>query len=287
MKKLITNSDDFGLTKSITDAIIDTHLNGIMTSTTLMANMEGRDYAIQKAKEISTLGVGIHYNLTEGTPLSEPHKIHLLLNSEGKFKSNAEQRKNLLLGKEKLKQVELELSNQLSYLLDNGLEPTHFDSHHHITGTPIAFRASMNVANKYGIKKARITSIDFHYSEEYNRGGLSKALRTVKNAPKTFVHLSNKSTLRSRGFITPDTKVLPTRVLPVSSNPVTQFIRTLSVIKTGITEISFHPGYFNSYPNDSEKTAALRLRDLEVANSPEVREFIEKQNIRLINFRDL
>lgn len=287
MIKLITNSDDFGLTKSITDAIIDTHLNGIMTSTTLMANMEARDYAIQKAKEITTLGVGIHFNLTEGIPLTEPHKIPLLLNNEGEFKKNAEQRKNFLFGKEKQNQAELELSNQLSYLLDSGLMPTHFDSHHHITGTPVAFRASVNVANKYGVKKARITNIDFLYSNEYNGGGLSQFITSLKNAPKSLIHHSNKSTLRARGFQTPDTKILPSRVLPCSSNPVIQFIRTLTVLPEGDTEISFHPGYLNSYPEDSEKTAALRLRDLEVANSPEVREFIQKQNIRLISFKDL
>lgn len=287
MIKLIANSDDFGLTRSITDAIIDTHLNGIMTSTTLMANMEGTDYAIQKAKEFSTLGVGIHFNLTEGKPLTEPHKIPLLLNSRGEFNNNAVQRKNFIFSKDKQKQAELELSNQLSYLIDNGVMPTHFDSHHHITGTPVAFRASMSVAKKYKVNKARITNIDFLYTDDYVGGFVPKLKRKIKAYPKSLIHQSNKSRLRAQNFKTPDTKILPNRVLPMQSDYIAQFILTLSVLSDGVTEISFHPGYTNSYPNDSEKTAALRLRDLEIANSEEVMAYIKKNNIQLIGFKDL
>lgn len=286
-KYLITNSDDFGLTKSITDAIIDTHINGIMTSTTLMANMEGTDYAIQKAKEITTLGVGIHFNLTEGKPLSDFHKIPLLLNQKGEFKNNNKQRKNFLFGKEEQKQVEFELSNQLSYLLDNGVVPTHFDSHHHITGTPVAFKASMNVAKKYNILKARITNIDFLYANDYVSGSISKLKKKIKLLPKALIHNTNKSRLRAQDFKTPDTKILPNRVLPIESNPDAQFIKALSVLKQSVTEISLHPGYVNSYPNDSEKTATLRLRDMEVANSKEVLLYLKKHNIQLISFKDL
>lgn len=287
MKKLITNSDDFGLTQSITDAIIDTHLNGIMTSTTLMANMEGAAYAIQKAKEITTLGVGIHFNLTEGKPLTEPNKIPLLLNQNGNFKNNAEQRKNFLFGKEKQRQVELELTTQLEYLLDNGLTPTHFDSHHHITGTPVAFWASVNAAKKYNINKARITNIDFQYAEEYCGGELDKIKRKIISLPKSLIHQSNKTKLRTHNFKTPEIKILPNKVLPVGADPITQLLRALSVLNKGVTEISFHPGYVNSYPEDSEKTAALRIRDLKVANSNEVIEYIKKHKIQLISFNNL
>lgn len=287
MKYLITNSDDFGLTQSITDAIIDTHINGVMSSTTLMANMDGTDYAIQKAKELITLGVGIHFNLTEGKPLTEASKIPLLLKQDGEFKNNAVQRKNFIFGKEKQVQAELELTNQLEYLLDNGLTPTHFDSHHHITGTPVAFWASVSAAKKYKINKARITNIDFQYAQEYSGGVFGKIKRKVKSLPKSLVHSTNKERLRSHNFKTPEIKILPNRVLPVHADPIIQFLRALSVLNNGVTEISFHPGYMNSYPKDSEKTAGLRLRDLEVANSREVIQYIKKHNIHLISFMNL
>lgn len=287
MIKLITNSDDFGLTNSVTDAIIDTHLNGIMTSTTMMANMAGFDYAVRKAKEFPSLGIGIHFNLTEGKPLSELSKISDLVDDFGNFKSNVVQRKNLIFGKNKMSQIELELKNQLEKLMDNGIMPTHFDSHHHITGVPLAFKASIKVSQKFKVNKARVTNIDFQYAHDY-KGGLAKKIKNqLLITPKSLLHQTNKHRLMKSGFTVPDLKILPGRVLPFDVDPIDQFIRTLSVLKVGVTEISFHPGYKNSYPADSYKTADLRLRDLEVANSPLVKEYIQKKNIKLISFIDL
>jgi len=285
--QLITNSDDFGMNESITDAILETHLKGIMTSTTLMVNMPGFDYAVKKAKEISTLGVGIHFNLTEGKPVSPPHLIPDLLDGEGFFKVNAIQRKNLLLGKNVYNQAYIELKAQLEKMLDNGLTPTHFDSHHHITGVPLAFKASMKVAKEFKINKARITNIDFYYTNTYKRNIFSKIKREVLNTPKALVHRWNKRRLRSNGFITPDTKLLPTRVLPLQHNEVEQFIQALSMLKTGVTEISFHPGYPDSNLQDSSNTASLRIRDFNVATSKKVKDYLSDNQIKLISFKDL
>ncbi|HRP31784.1 MAG TPA: ChbG/HpnK family deacetylase [Agriterribacter sp.] len=286
MIRLITNADDFGLTRSVTDAIIDSHLNGIMTSTTIMVNTEGTDYAIGKAKEITSLGVGIHFNLTEGKPLSDPNQVPDLLNEDGRFKSNEEQRRNLLFGKQKLIQAKRELQAQLEYLLDNNLTPTHYDSHHHITGVPVSFRASMEVAKQFNIRKARITNIDFWYQPGYSN--FPRQLKnTLLSFPKSFIHHKNKRVLRNNGFTTPDYKVLPARVYPFDINHINQFVNTLSVLKGGVTEISFHPGYPNSNPRDAERTAQLRPKDLEVAKSEIIKNYIRENNIQLINYRSL
>lgn len=287
MKYLITNSDDFGMNESITDAIVDTYLNGIMTSTTLMVNMPGFDYAVKRAKENPTLGVGIHFNITEGKPVSTPNLLPDLLDHNGLFKMNAIQRKNLLAGNKIYKQVYTELKAQLEKMIDSGIIPTHFDSHHHITGVPIAFKASVEVAKELKIEKARITNIDFRYTDKYKGGILSKFKREVLSRPKAFVHKWNKSKLRSNGFKTPDTKLLPTRVLPLQHDEVEQFIQALSMLKPGVTEISFHPGYPNSNPHDSVNTASLRIRDYNVAISQKVKDYISENRIKLISFKDL
>jgi predicted glycoside hydrolase/deacetylase ChbG (UPF0249 family) len=38
MRELIVNADDFGLTRRVSQGILDAHRNGIVTSTTLLAN---------------------------------------------------------------------------------------------------------------------------------------------------------------------------------------------------------------------------------------------------------
>ena len=289
MVNLITNSDDFGLTDSITDAIVDTHLNGIMTSTTMMVNMPGFEYAVKKAKEISSLGVGIHFNLTEGIPLATPNQIPDLIDNSGKFLNNAAQRKNLIYGKHLYNQAKIELTLQLEKLLDNGVKPTHFDSHHHITGVPCAFNASLNVAKKFGINRARITNIYPVFTKESKLSFWRQMVEQLKVFPKALIHLRNKKTLIKHKFITPNTKILPSKVIPNNMllDPVKHFISVLSILKNGVTEISFHPGYENSDPNDSIKTAEIRTRDLLIANSSEVKTYIKENNINLISFKNL
>lgn len=284
-KFLITNSDDFGLNDSITNAIVETHVKGIMTSTTMMVNMPGFNHAIKMAKEHKSLGVGVHFTLTEGYPISQASMINQLLNEDGLFLNNAAQRKNLLFGREKLIQVERELTAQLTKLLDYGIIPTHFDSHHHITGLPIAFQASVNVAKKFKIKKARVTNISYRFTEEATLGLRIQYLPKVfLSIPKALLHLYNKKSLRNNSFQTPDTKIAPARVIPSKESYIDHFLNVLSVIEPGITEISFHPGYHLSNPNDIASTAALRVKDLEIATHPDVSEFIKKNKINLVNF---
>lgn len=66
MKKVIINADDFGYSAAVNAGIIKAYQDGVLTSTTLMANMSGRDGAIQLAKENQGLGVGGHLVLTCG-----------------------------------------------------------------------------------------------------------------------------------------------------------------------------------------------------------------------------
>ena len=51
LSKLIVNADDFGYSEAVNYGIISAHRNGIVTSTTMMANMPGFDHAVNLLKE--------------------------------------------------------------------------------------------------------------------------------------------------------------------------------------------------------------------------------------------
>lgn len=84
-KVLILNADDFGLSPSVNRGIVEAYHAGVITSTTLMANMPGFDEAVQIAKAEPGLGVGLHFNLSYGRPLSEPRKVSSLVDPTGAY----------------------------------------------------------------------------------------------------------------------------------------------------------------------------------------------------------
>ena len=96
--RLIVNADDFGMAPAITDAIIDCHRRGIVTSTSLMANLPAAEHAAWRAQEVPGLGVGIHLNLTQGPPLSPPERIPMLVGTDGEFLPKSEQLRRLRSG---------------------------------------------------------------------------------------------------------------------------------------------------------------------------------------------
>ncbi|HLY26998.1 MAG TPA: ChbG/HpnK family deacetylase, partial [Aggregatilineales bacterium] len=63
---LIVNADDFGLTEGTNRAIVEAFQQGIVTSTSLLANGYAFDHAIELAEGLPDLGIGVHLTLTEG-----------------------------------------------------------------------------------------------------------------------------------------------------------------------------------------------------------------------------
>ncbi len=64
------NADDFGLIELVSEGIIEAFNNAQVSSTTLMVNTPGTEHAVGLAERHPTLGVGLHFNLTEGRPLT-------------------------------------------------------------------------------------------------------------------------------------------------------------------------------------------------------------------------
>ena len=65
MKSLIVNADDFGLSAGINAGIVQAHLHGIVSSTTLMVHGAAVEEAAAWARQHPALGVGLHIDLWE------------------------------------------------------------------------------------------------------------------------------------------------------------------------------------------------------------------------------
>lgn len=66
MKYLIVNADDFGYSYSVNKGIIEAHINGIVTATSVMVDSIGAHEATQLKKH-PDLSVGLHFVVTDFT----------------------------------------------------------------------------------------------------------------------------------------------------------------------------------------------------------------------------
>ena len=121
--KLIVNADDFGLTDGVTFGILSAIERGIVTSTTMMVNMPGSQTAAEIARKAPALAIGLHINISLGTPLSRCES----LTKNGEF-----QKPSVIGTDERYKEEDLypEMRAQYSRFLElTGRRPTHLDSH--------------------------------------------------------------------------------------------------------------------------------------------------------------
>lgn len=146
--KLIINADDFGLSKSISDGIIEGIKSGYITSTSIMANMEYAEYAIREAVKNNIDCIGLHINFTVGKPILNNKN---LVDDNGVFLYNRTQIENHKLTYE---DAYNEIIAQIKIIdkYSNGLlKIDHLDMHHHLSDNENIKKATIDIAKEYNI----------------------------------------------------------------------------------------------------------------------------------------
>lgn len=146
--KLIINADDFGLSKSISDGIIEGIIGGYITSTSIMVNMEYAEYAIKKAIENNINCIGLHINLTVGKPIINNRN---LINEQGIFYYNKEQINNQNLTYEDAYNEIMAQIDKVNEYSKGNLKIDHLDSHHHLCDNKNIMNAIVDISNELNI----------------------------------------------------------------------------------------------------------------------------------------
>ena len=135
MRRLIINADDLGLTAGVNRGILHAHAQGVVTSTTLMANSRAFHDAVDLARAAGLPSVGCHVVLVDGEPVLAPERVPSLLAANG---TPAQFRNSLLdfaasaaRGRLDPAQIEAEAAAQIARIQAAGIALTHFDTHKH------------------------------------------------------------------------------------------------------------------------------------------------------------
>lgn len=287
MKELILNADDFGLTLGINEGIIRAHRDGILTSTTLMANGPCFDDAVERSRANPSLGVGVHLVLVGGRAVAPVEQVASLVKENGELPQNLGTFvAKVTAGIIRPEHIESEVRAQIGKVRASGIEPTHLDSHKHTHAHPQVMESVARVARECGIVRIRkpFEALRDSWSSTRIEGvgaatQLMAAAAAQISAPK-FEILSREYGLRS-----PD-RFLGVAMTGQIGSPMLR--RMIDTLNDGSTEIMLHPGICD---DDLARTGSRlqmhRQTELEALLDPELKRIVAERGIRLISYREL
>ncbi|CCN37379.1 putative Cellobiose phosphotransferase system YdjC-like protein [Vibrio nigripulchritudo SO65] len=161
--KVIFNADDFGLTHGVNQGIKEAHTQGVVNSTTLMVGMDADKEAVEMAKQLPDLKVGIHLRFTAGKPLTGSPNLQ---GDDGLFPKQPDfwSRRDF-----DAEAIEKEVRAQLEYFDQLGLELSHIDSHHHAHGHPQILPIVENIAKERGVplRAQTVEKCRYQFTEKF------------------------------------------------------------------------------------------------------------------------
>ena len=288
MRNLIVNADDLGWTDGVNRGIADAHRQGLVTSTSLLANGRAFDSALDVARGNPALGVGVHLNLSDGLPTASPENVRGLLNSENCLEDGPE---TLLLRIASrslpLEEIEREWDAQIQKVREAGIHPTHVDGHKHVQMLPGLFEIAVRLAKKHGIRAIRV-------SHEESR---LRAVLATDGEQKTGVVLKQGVQARGLKLLAPDAREMANRQGLVTTDYFCGIAQTGVLHRTGVerlleslpdgtTELMCHPGYFDDALHASPtRLQESRQTELQILTDPTIRKLVATRGIRLISYK--
>lgn len=272
MKLLIVNADDFGLTQGVTDGICLSHRDGIVTSTTCMANMPWARYAVERAEEFPSLGVGIHLVLTAGRPVLPASEVPSLVDGTGRFRKDL----NHLRFFARRDEIRREWRAQIEAFLALGRRPTHLDSHHNTHLHPDFIWIALELAKEYAVPAIRLTRpADLPWKGSWFN------LNPMQLVYSRYTKLATAAVEES-GVRAPD--LMLGLLHPKQELSAGQILEWLKDKGEGIAELVCHPGLVDDELRGLSSMVERRERELRAVCEPRLRPALDSAGVKLVNF---
>jgi chitin disaccharide deacetylase len=275
---LIVTADDFGLAPEVNAAVETAHSNGILTAASLMVGAPAAADAVDRARRLRSLKVGLHVVLTDGYPVSPPSRLPNLVDSSGRFRSDmARSSVRIFVDPMVRRQVADEIAAQFEAFLATGLRLDHVDCHKHWHLHPTISGLILDIGQRYGMTALRIPSEPVRVLRLIEKQTSSK-LSWVTSTCAALL----RARVRRRRLLAAD------RVFGLAWSGAmteTRLAGLLAHLPDGLTEIYFHPATSNSF---LEAAPGYRYSDeLAALVAPRIVLAARGEDIRLIGYSDL
>jgi predicted glycoside hydrolase/deacetylase ChbG (UPF0249 family) len=244
--RLILNADDFGLTEGVCAGIVACLRSGIVTSTSAMVCSLAARQRLQNWRGELDGRCGIHLQLTDASPLSDPARVRSLLSGGRSFPRFPEAIREF-----DADHLRLEWKAQVEVFLASGLRPTHLDTHHHVHSIPAVFEIFCEIAGEYDLPARTLSPT---MTAEFRARGVSCADKCADwNGPTRQSLLSAIESLwRGPGV-------------------------------ESVAELVCHPAYYDSELERASVYGRPRAAELATLCEPGLREVIESIGVELVS----
>ena len=264
--KLLFQSDDYGITEGVTCGILKGIRDGLICNTGLFTNMPSSEFAAEQIKQYPDVCLGVDINLVAGRALTQPDQIPAIVKPTGEFFSSGEVRARSKFVSMEMGVIEIfeedpfpldelliETEAQVKkYIELVGKKPGYI--HPHSLVTPNTNKAFSMIGEKYGI-------------------------------PYTF-DLYQKLEVH---WITNDWNVKPFTVeKQIQTDVEANYLKVFpEMFEHEISLLICHAGFVDEDIFRCSTYTIIRNKDLYMACSPRIREFIDSNKIELVTYRDI
>jgi len=278
MLKLIINADDFGLNEKVNEAILKSFTNGILQSTSLMANGKSVEQAVGIIRSYPNLDIGIHLTLVGAQPILEIEKLPSLVDEDGNFPKHAiDFTKKYFAEKLSFEEIKNELIAQIEKILDYGIKVSHIDSHQHLHILPKILEITVELANRYNIKFIRFPREKFSAYMFRDLGSVERIIQML-----ALNHFCSKVEKR----ISPKTDYFAGFYFGGKLSKENILILINNLPEEGVCELMCHPGldnYFDKFKSNQYR----QIEETQMLIDPEVAMAIRNKNVEITSFRTL
>jgi chitin disaccharide deacetylase len=267
-KVIIIHADDLGETHAVNAAAIQALERGAVNSASMMVPCPWFPEIADFAKSHPDADLGLHLTLTSERvyyrwgPVAPADQVPTLIDENGYLRHDWDDHPRI-----DPKQVEIELHAQVERALRMGVHPTHLDSHQYrlIMNGKELFDAMLRVA--HGYKLPVFVTRDWFAQYPYLASSVG-----------------------------PDDVVLDHTVTIDPDVPAQKwadfYLTALKNLQPGLTEFVIHPGFDDEELRAATREratwgAAWRQRDYDFFTSEEFRQALQRENIKLITWREL
>jgi predicted glycoside hydrolase/deacetylase ChbG (UPF0249 family) len=173
------HADDLGMSTAINGGIIEAFERGILTSTSVLANGPAASQGLAAMKQLmartaheqlrsvpqrctfddtfAAFDLGVHLNLTQGRPLTSERYPSELLDARGCFLGPGRLFAALMRGGKRLAgAIRAELVEQIDFVRDHGVTPTHANGHQYVEMFPQVSQAAIEAISRTSIPVMRL-----------------------------------------------------------------------------------------------------------------------------------